>query len=205
VPCLYDAYGNKPGGLSAPPSTTITAIGGSGTYSGTGNYTLGSGAGDITVGQDGTGAGIQYTVYINGNLYIHNNVKYSYSNVAGIPRVNFYVKGNIYVDPGVTELHGVYVAQKISGTTGGYVTTCATGFSTAIQSYATCNKKLTFVGAVEAENGMILNRTYGNLAAAPGVTNEPAETFQYSPELWMSAPAGSGFNYQAYTSLPPVL
>jgi hypothetical protein len=205
VPCLYDAYGNKPGGLSPPPGAgTIGSISGSGTYSGIGNYTLGSG-GDLTVGQDGSGQGIQYTVYIQGNLYIRNNVKYSYSNIVGIPRVNFYVKGNIYIDPNVTELHGVYVAQKTSGASGGYITTCATGFGATIQPYATCNKQLTFVGAAEAENGMYLNRTYGNLAAAPGVTNQPAEVFQYSPELWMSASSGSGFKYQAYTSLPPVL
>jgi hypothetical protein len=210
VPCLTDFYATRP---TSPPSvstgslTSFAAVS-SGSYDapvdGSGTYTIGNGS-DITVAQDAAGNGKQVTIYVAGNLYIKSNILYSYASLYQIPRINFYVKGDIYIDPNVTELHGVYMAQKISGTSGGHMTTCSPGVVSTPQSYATCNKQLTIVGAAAAENGMRLDRTYGNLAAAPGVTNQPAEVFQYSPELWLAQPIGPPFDYQAYTNLPPVL
>jgi hypothetical protein len=61
---------------------------------------------------------------------------------------------------------------------------------------------------MEAEDQLAMTRTYGNVLAVPaaGIPAAPAETFQYSPELWMNVPAGSNqFDSKAYTSLPPVL
>jgi len=50
-----------------------------------------------------------------------------------------------------------------------------------------------------------LVRTYGNLSATPGAPAEPAEIFQYSPELWMAQTVTPGFNYQSYSNLAPIL
>ena len=209
IPCIYDYYGNKPASATSTGTSNLTAMTlNSGDYNaqldGSGTFTLGNGASDIVVGQDPAGNGKQVSIYVNGNLYIKSNIKYSYSSIYQIPRLNLYVRGNIYIDPNVTEIHGVYMAQKTS-TAGGSIYTCNAGPVAAAQPYATCNRQLTVVGAMAAEEKMHLARTYGNLITAGGVTNQPAEIFQYSPELWMAAPAGSDFVYQAYTSLPPVL
>jgi hypothetical protein len=208
VPCLPDFYGTKPAGAASLGSTNMGSLAGvtSGSYTaptdGTGTFTLGSG-GDIVLGQDAAGNGKQITIYVDGDLYINSNILYSYSSIFQIPRLNLYVKGNIYVDPDVTEIHGVYVAQKAA--TGGDINTCSPGTTGSSQSYGTCNKQLKIVGAMAAQGQMQLMRTYGNLVAATGVTNQPAEVFQYSPELWLAEPVDGGFQYQSYTSLPPVL
>jgi hypothetical protein len=160
---------------------------------------------DMTLGQDPAGNGKQIDVYVNGNLYIKSNIKYSYTSLYQLPHINFYVKGSIFIDPNVTELHGVYIAQKTSGVVGGYLNTCAPGATFAAQSYATCNKQLKVVGAVAAENGLRLTRTFGNLATATGASNQPAEIFQYSPEMWLTQTLDKGYQYQSYTSLTPVL
>lgn len=206
VPCMYDYYGSKP--TPNPPSIGGTTIGtfattNSGVYQapvdGLGAFTLG-GSGDITLG-----AGKQITIYLSGNLYIKNNILYNYATIADIPRLNVYVSGNIYIDPNVTEIHGVYVAQKTPAGTNGIVNTCNPGTVTSPQPYATCNRQLRVVGSMISQAAIRLTRTYGNLTTVTGATNQPAEIFQYSPEMWMAAPAGNGFEYQSYTSLPPVL
>jgi hypothetical protein len=222
VPCMYDYYGNKPAGAPTLPVTTtgrmfdLTAPGNSadipsGSYiaglDGSGTFTVGNGSAQpITVRQDASGGnGKQVDVYVDGNLYIKNNIIYNYSSLYTLPRLAFYVRGNIYIDPGVTELHGVFIAQKISGTTGGYIYTCEPGVTTAARSYNDCKKQLKVVGSMDAENGLRLQRTWGNLTAASGVPAEPAEIFQYSPEMWLAQTPGGDFNYQAYTNLNPVL
>jgi hypothetical protein len=209
VPCMYDYYGHKPATTTSVGATSLSAMTlSSGNYSapvdGLGAFTLGNGTTDITVGQDVAGNGKQITIYVNGNLYIKSNIKYSYANLYQIPKLNIYVQGNIYIDPGVTEVHGVYMAQK-SATTGGYINTCNPGTITAPQPYATCNKQLTIVGAMAAETQLRLARTYGNLSATPGAPAAPAEVFQYSPEMWLAEQTVPGFNYQSYSNLAPVL
>jgi hypothetical protein len=204
VPCMYDAYGNMPTGLASPPGgSPITAITTSDSYRTTTDYVLGNGT-PIVVGQDGSGQGISYTVYVRGNLYIQSNVTYNYGSIREIPRVNFYVQGNIYIDNDVTELHGVYVAQK-QGASGGSIVTCTTTSAVAVQPFANCNRQLKVVGAMEAQGDIRMNRTYGSLIGTAGVSADPAEVFQYSPELWLAQPADGRFEYQSYTSLPPVL
>ena len=208
VPCMYDYYGNKPGTTASVGTTNLTAMTlGSGDYTapvdGSGTFTLG-GSGDITVAQDAAGNGKQISIYVAGNLYIKSNIKYSYANINQIPRLNLYVQGNIYIDPNVTEIHGVYMAQK-SSSGGGTINTCNPGTVAAPQPYATCNKQLKIVGAMAADVKIRLVRTYGNLSATPGAPAEPAEIFQYSPELWMAQTVTPGFNYQSYSNLAPIL
>jgi hypothetical protein len=206
IPCMYDYYGSKVG---TPPSIGSTTVGSfasvnAGTYQApvdavTGAFTLG-GSGDMILS-----SGKQITIYLSGNLYIKNNILYNYATIANIPRLNVYVSGNIYIDPNVTEIHGVYVAQKTLAGTHGIVNTCNPGTVTAPQPYGVCNKQLRVVGSMISQAAIRLTRTYGNLTTVSGATNQPAEIFQYSPELWMAAPSGSGFDYQSYTTLPPVL
>ncbi|HSX43110.1 MAG TPA: hypothetical protein VLF59_03430 [Candidatus Saccharimonadales bacterium] len=209
VPCMYNYYANKPATTNLGVSPTIgTFLAGPGTaagdYSATGTLTLGDASAVHNPLAMVLNGGKQISIYVQGSVYVASNITYAYGNLADIPRLNIYVSGDIYIDPHVTEMHGVYIAQK-NGAGTGMITTCATGAAATTLPYATCNTQLKVVGTAAAEGGLRLNRTWGNLVAAPGVANTPAETFQYSPEMWLSAPTAASGKIQSYTSLPPVL
>lgn len=123
--------------------------------------------------------------------------------------------GNIYIGPNVTQLDGIYVAEKAGGV-GGTIFTCASGLGVPIvpTSFGTyfnqCHQKLTINGAFAAQQVRFL-RSFGTLGQAKSgdawQSNTAAEVFNYSPEVWL--PRGGGLNlnpkYDAVTGLPPVL
>lgn len=204
VPCMLDYYGAKPAGTTTTSSSTLVDLSlPSGSYTakvdGFNTFTVG-GSGDIYLGN-----GRQLSIYVKGNLYIKNNIKYTYATLADIPQVRFIVQGDIYIDPAVTELHGIFIAQKSAANPSGRITTCSPGVTSLPQAYGSCKSQLTIVGAVAAEGGIRMNRTYGNMVATPSAPGLPAEVFQYSPEMWLAEPPNNSFNYQAYSDLPPVL
>ncbi len=213
IPCLNDAYSAANGTALGTTFDATNIPGATGTYSFNANaakaanfiFTLGSGTAGTTMTIP---AGDTISIYVSGDVYIKNNIVYAPYSLTNVPRLNLYVSGNIFIDPKVTQLHGVYVAQKSSSSTGGDIDTCATSTTSITQPVATCSTQLTVVGAMEAEDQLALTRTYGNVTAVPasGIPAAPAETFQYSPELWLNVPSGSNkFDIKAYTSLPPVL
>ncbi len=87
----------------------------------------------------------EHVIYINGNVYIPNNITYdnspsnvSYDSSKGIitgavPNLYVIASGNIYIGPNVTQLDGIYVAQNQcdwescnpASNLGGYINTCA--------------------------------------------------------------------------------
>lgn len=152
-------------------------------------------------------------INIDGNVVIRNNVIFTgqgnYANVRDIPTFELRVRGNIYIAPGVSQLDGVYVAQPRDDGTGGVIYTCApngTNVSAAILSrnlYDQCGTPLTFNGAVIAKQLWLL-RTHGTESA------DAAETFNFSPDVWLGEYPTSNVNggagtYQSITQLPPVL
>lgn len=125
------------------------------------------------------------------------------------------VGGNIYIDASVTQLDGVYVAEKNLGGAGGTIYTCATGLGQPANPtqfgvfYNQCHQKLTINGAFVAQQVQFL-RTLGTVGMASGDTwrtNNAAEVFNYSPEVWIPRSAGLNLNssYDAITGLPPTL
>jgi hypothetical protein len=59
-------------------------------------------------------AGERLTVFINGNVYINNNITYDpASTVDNVPKFALIVTGSIYIDKGVSRLDGMYVAQPV--------------------------------------------------------------------------------------------
>lgn len=127
-------------------------------------------------------------IYVNGNVYIDGNICYgacagdpektnpSWSSPTAIPSL-FIVTApgyNIYIDPSVTELDGVYIAEPSSTSpnpnTAGYIDTCANasgalGAAAIFGSNNTCGKQLVVYGAFIAQN-IFLNRTYSSLRFA---------------------------------------
>ena len=144
-------------------------------------------------------------VYINSNIYYPNNI----SSVSDIPSLEVVTKGNIYINPNVTNIAGTFIAEggTINDIGGSNTLTCNSG-STDPKNPCQGAKKLTIDGSFIA-NQIDLYRTYGALSAAK---NSPtpdngyaAEEFDYSPLNWLVPGNPNSLNVQSITSLPPVL
>ena len=223
--CIPDYYDTK-----KPTTTTALASGGFGTGNATGIAAFtadGTGSpfrlmsGDTTIAPSA-----DISIFVDGNVYINHNIFYAGHNTTNIPRLALVARGNIFIDPSVTNLDGLYIAQPASGgTTGsddGIIWTCHDGTTTApTGAYATTaciQNNLTFNGAVIAKQVNLL-RTKGDIAAAtPGEAlgnANVAETFNFEPEMLIAGPffptdsdiSGSGTSqpvFRSILSLPPV-
>jgi hypothetical protein len=184
-------------------------------------------------------AGTNDALYVTGNVYIGSNVIYGTNadgswtiNTDGTSNIPSFVLvvtgGNIYIDPNVTELDGTYVAEAKNGV-GGTIFTCgqANYSPVATADLYSCNKQLTIYGSFVADS-VSLMRTYGTLNNATSTENPnsgalkactngsaksttcAAESFDFSPEMFLSTPGfrqpDNGANtYDSITSLPPIL
>lgn len=204
VTCIADYYARRPATTSGLPAN-VTAMT-TGAYAGSGNVTMTGG--NVNPGE-------KISVYIDGNLYITSNITYpgswSHNN---IPLFQLIVRGNIYVSGSVTQLDGVYIAQR-NGASGGTIYTCASGFTAPVLTngafFGGCLNKLTVNGAFIA-NSVEFLRAGGSLQdSTPGETSggsTAGEVFNFTPSIWMTQPldtSGRVDNYDAITSLPPVL
>jgi len=197
-------------------------------WSGITNYNAG---GLITNG--GTVAVKQhFSIYIKGNLVIKNNIIYdtgtAWNSVADIPSATFIVQGNIYIDQGVTQLDGTYVAEP-NGPGTGIISTCING-STAYKpsdlskaSFQTgCGQQLIVHGSLVAQHIDWL-RTYGDVkqatlgenpydgsnpnCPAPAHLTCAGEVIINGPESYMGQPSTTSLlnSFDYFTGLPPVL
>ncbi|MGB4759332.1 MAG: hypothetical protein WBP26_04740 [Candidatus Saccharimonadales bacterium] len=215
--CAPDYYAQR---LTDVPTQAISGgsmSGWNGAYMGTGDVTLGGG----TISE-----GDHVRVYVDGNVRITDDIVFSMTSAAlrersKIPSVWIIATGNIYIDPNVGELNGVFVAQgkSIDNDTGGFYSciTAANEFTSFVPGasrydYARCSAKtLTVNGSVIAKR-LVLTRSHGSIGATTNQTY--AEIFNYSPLVWLSL-SGIGGNatgsselgngYQSITGLPPVL
>ena len=128
-----------------------------------------------------------------------------------IPNLYVVAKGNIYIDPNITSMSGVYVAEP-NGSSGGTIYTC--GVNPSSSYYATCNHQLEVDGAFVAKQ-VAFGRTWSTAnRGSPGDTvlnrsngwNNAAEVFNYTPAIWLENPFTMvSPTYDAITSLPPIL
>lgn len=205
VPCIRDYYGTKPtSGVESLASL----------HPGRGAFE----AGATTFPGGALQAGDKWTIYIDGDLFITGNITFNGSWTADtIPMLEVIVRGNIYIHPNVTRLDGSYIAQPHAAG-GGTIFTCAGTASppslAAGAFFNSCNNKLTVNGSFVAYNVWFL-RTRGTSnqsgpGEAPGSATT-AEEFNYGPAFWIAQPTstnetdGQVDNYDAITSLPPVL
>ncbi|MCA9329203.1 hypothetical protein KDA11_01025, partial [Candidatus Saccharibacteria bacterium] len=159
-------------------------------------------------------------LYINGDLVIDNEISAdsSWTTIEQIPSLHVYVKGNIYIQPNVKEMTGLFVAQPSSptDTDGGKIITCSNGKSAVANNaiYNTCNNKLLVKGSLVAKKIDFL-RAKGSLRDAnikgeqDASTSAAAEVIELTPEILMVAPDditnANASRYQYFTVLPPVL
>ena len=167
-------------------------------------------------------AGWNHTLFVRGNVYISSNITYAAHDLTNIPHFALVVVGNIWVDPAVTQLDGIYVAQPDPQAD---ITTAKTG------QFWSCNNssgswdetnlnnfgincetnKLTVNGSVIAAK-VYLTRMKNGIAPFNASWNETlprAETFNYTPETAIGGSFGSGTGSQSLQidsliSLPPV-
>lgn len=147
------------------------------------------------------------TVVTNGDVFITGSPNNSLASFGmGTIPLRWIVANNIYISSGVSYLEGNYIAK-------GKIYTCATGIGAPVpiaSMASSCGTPLTVSGTFIAGSGVKLQRTFGTLSNIV-----PAETFVYSPDVWMQAIApnsnvpasaqGTTGKYDSVTLLPPVL
>lgn len=122
--------------------------------------------------------GLQKVYLVLGDVTIDNDIKYptTYSSGGDIPSVVIITTGNIYVAAGVKQIDGIYETR-------GTFYTCYP--KTEPATVSTCNNQLVVNGSVMA-NSIDLFRTAGAEGSTPATQKQPAETFNLSPEVYMT-------------------
>ncbi|MFO0781861.1 MAG: hypothetical protein U0524_03140 [Candidatus Saccharimonadales bacterium] len=182
-------------------------------------YKYNSNGTQLTIDTTNISPNVNVSYFVNGDVYIKGNIAYASGWTRDtVPSFILKASGNIYIDPSVTRLDGIYVAE-------GQIYTCATDFNELPDPddalYGTCNTQLVVHGVFQA-NKINLMRTYKSLRNATqteyrkpeGATapdTNAAEVFDFSPELYLSNPmilpkSGTGVQqWESYKNLPPVL
>lgn len=215
--CIPDYYSKVPTNPPPPAISTLTSNTASGTYSasaGAGtNFSLTNS--DVNLGTDPGGAGKRITIYVNGNVYIGNNITYTLDKENDVPKLTIIAKGNIYIDANVTQLAGWYIAQPATNNSstpsaddGNFWTCHPNNTSQLFYTYAgNCSKKLVIDGAITAKQVNFM-RTNGDVSSASTSednvsnalgSNNIAEVINYIPAMVIGGPF---FNQPAPTSLP---
>ncbi|NDD85011.1 hypothetical protein EBZ38_12170 [bacterium] len=168
----------------------------------------------------------QLSIFVDGDIYITGTgIRTStgpWANIASIPFVSVIARGNIYIEPSVTQIDGLYVAMpKVPATTfgdyrdGGYIYTCTDNGGAPTLSAITnsCSSNTLLVnGSLVAKNVKFL-RTKGTLrnATVAELSNSTniAESITYTPEMFLAKPLSEPRNekgkYDSVISLPPSL
>jgi hypothetical protein len=210
--CAPDHYDDGVGEANQTVGASTGANIAEGVYSRTGNLI-------ITGGNLGLGTGSR-VIYVDGDVRITGNITYAggnYNSIDQVPGFRLIVEGNIYVEPGVSQLDGIYVAQPHPDGTEGRFYTCAPGGAPpdAGEMNGVCrSNKLTVYGAVLADlikltrSGSTVSQSVNNSAHTPSqsaAASTAAEVIVLTPEAWLVSDFTGGGEFDSITTLPPVL
>jgi len=196
IPDYYDILGAS--GDVWPGIGSIPANAGKKKYFVNGNVTLGSGI---------VPAGTQVILVVNGNVTISGPTIWlagGYTSATTIASFWVVAQGNIYIQEGVTNLDGFYVAQGTAAAPG-KIHTCVKGSINETYNPLTaqvCSNGLEVYGALLAEQ-VYWQRTRGTTA----VGQSYAESVQFDPALYLGSPyspAATTLEIQDSKELPPV-
>lgn len=221
--CIPDYYTTK----RLPSAIPFTASSKPNPSNATGQWWLQTSTGsplDLLNADVSIPTGNKLTIFVKGDVYIDGNIRYAAgATEANVQKFALVAEGNIYVDPAVTQLDGLYIAQPdldlvasnpATGNTGVFWTCHPNNnAATLAATYPnSCTNKLTVNGAVIAKQLKLL-RTSGDIGSAslaetPSV-NTAAEVFNYTPEMFIGGPffnpvPPSTNKIQSLISLPPV-
>lgn len=132
-------------------------------------------------------AGGQQVYYADGDVTISGDLKYpaTYASPNAIPSLIIVTKGNIYIQSGVKQMDGIFEARG-DGATTGIVYTCWPRTEPAVVNNACDTNQLVVNGAATAAR-FDLFRTNGASGATPVNRKQPAELFQYAPEMFLNS------------------
>jgi hypothetical protein len=228
--CIPDYYSKKPASVPATASLNAAIATGSNSYeaspaAGT-NFSLTNG--DVTVP-----AGAKVTIYVNGSVFIGDNIRYAGATASSVPKFALIAKGSIYISPNVTQLDGFYVAQPSVTTSAavntdtGIIWTCHPNDQAQLAyTYPPqCTNRLVINGALAAKQVNFL-RVKGDVSGAPATnaantedtvtgglgSSNIAEIINYSPQMIMggsffttsTSTTTGGLPIDSIFSLPPV-
>ncbi len=158
-----------------------------------------------------------HILLVEGDLTIESDISVSgptsYSDISSIKTNLIIVRGNIYINPSVASIDGLFIAIKDNNNGyGGVINTCG---SANTPDPATCTNTLTINGAFVADE-VKLNRLAGDISTATPneESNNPniAEKFIFTPDFYLglinttSTPNEiENVPYDSMTSLPAVL
>jgi hypothetical protein len=228
--CIPDYYGTK----DSTPTDAWPGSLSSGNLTGTHTYVVDTGGSVINLlsGNVNVAAGARIAVFVKGDLHINGNVTFaSHTDTTKFSRFTVVVKGNISVDPNVTNLDGIYIAQPDMSSSNpfsdytGTFWTCDDGNRSAFTIVGggtswivqNCQNKLTINGAVIAKE-FFLFRVKGDLPGASfqesPASGNIAEVFNYTPDTVLAGPilpdgssdsviTGTQPYYDSVLSLPP--
>lgn len=227
--CMHDYYSGLEAGEPATiiGNSEITGFSDSGKYSSEGDLVIGGHNVPVNLP-----LGRKVALYVDGNVTIRSNIEYApdstWTNLASIPSFYLIVKGDIYVEPGVTRLDGMYIMQPKDNTAPPAVTgtmvTCANPNPsnpsvrrfTPAERFSNCQNKLTINGGIQAARvyfdrvGLYSIRDADADELRPGAS-KAAEVINFSPEMYLSSPQitrdsqSGGSDNSSLRSLPPVL
>ena len=183
-------------------------------------YYTETGGTPLTINAPGSNVpiGHSFRLYVSGDVIIKSDIQYANSNSWGsaddVPSLTIVASGNISIAQGVNNLDGTYVAHNT-------INTCTTALGApipAIQLYSSCGgaggstSQLVVHGQLVAGN-IEWSRTYQTLGAAAANENPYNGSLPNAAELIIDGPenyicskcAISNQQYNAYTSLPPIL
>lgn len=139
----------------------------------------------------------------NGNLTISGNVRYPGGNfsLTNMPYLKVVIRGDIYIDKGVSEIDGIYMAT-------GTIYTCTNGSSLPnAANYLTYLKDHCANRTLTVNGSLIANKIrFWRLSG--GLRTNPAETITYDPLNWLkelSQDDDGPTEFDSYTIMPPVL
>ncbi len=225
--CIPDFYGAKPTATTAVTSPVDpSGFDGAYEYSGS-DLTIDSGSPPIKIPPSR-----RIAIFASGNVYIRKDVQFNgavpWTSQSEVPAFYVIAKGNIYIDPSVTQLSGVFVSQ------GGTIYTCASHAPpyTSAELYNSCTngpaKQLTVFGSLVGQ-GIKLQRAYSSMRHSTdnespvgpahscdivgGSGVDPfqvcsAEWIIFDPSIYLSQPpfrSDPDLRFDAVTSLPPIL
>jgi len=137
-----------------------------------------------TAGKKGNG-----TIIVEGDLFIDNNITYSSGAISGnvnqLPSVAWIVKGNIEIDPSVTEIDGLFFSEgETPGLDGKY------GIKTGTTGASSTDVQLVIKGMLIAKKIHLQRLFIKADLEDPDSPNEPAEQIFFDGRAIVNPPPG---------------
>lgn len=155
-------------------------LGGKTFYNPNANFIAGSSG--LTLASNSSGKDASGIVIMNGSAILSNNIKYDTATpnkLSEIASVVWIIKGDLYIDPGVTEIAGTFI---LLGADGSNCNVSESDCGRFISSESPGSNQLVINGSVLAKK-FVLNRTYAT-------NGEPAEKFVNDGRLQVNPPKG---------------